>query len=268
MTPERELACLMSLPLTFGMVDELMKCPTCGENTPGQPRIFQTWYASPGIVQLDSSTVTPPDTEFSLEGPRRQTIMVTWMRCANAQCHEVVIWVSESTREFMGGVPAKRNESQWIAYPHGAGVVPTVDPLVKSELIQDYREAHLVLEVSPRLAAVMARSIVEDLLADAGYKGYLTAQIDKYLKDPNSPSAVKELLEPLRALGDWGAHPFKDDKGDRLPVDRAVIEWALDAIGRLFDHFVIGPERDRQAIAAIHKLTADAKRTPLRGPSP
>ncbi len=188
------------------------------------------------------------------------------MRCANSECREVVIWVSEQTRGFIGGVPAKVNESKWIAYPHGAGVVPTVDPTVKAELAQDYREAYLVLDLSPRLAAVMARSIVEDLLRDAGYTGYLTSQIEKCLRDPDRTTAIKDLLDPLRALGDWGAHPFKDDEGNRLPVDRAVVEWALGTIGLLFDHFVVGPERDRQAISVIQKLVADANRDPLRGP--
>jgi hypothetical protein len=268
MTPRRELASLKSLPIDFGMVYEPMKCPTCGENTPGEPRIFQTF-----LTDRDSFPRQPePSAEDSPQGlhiTNDSDVQVTWMRCANEVCRDVVVWINESTTTY-GNHPIRHHHTEtWIARPRGSGVVPNVDPLVKPELAQDYREAYLTLEVSPRLAVIMARSILEDLLRDAGYPGYLTGQIKKCLDDPAQPLAVKQLLEPLRVLGDWGAHPFKDPQNQtRIPVERALIEWALATITRLFEHFVVTPERDRLAIEAVHKLNDDAARNAMQNPNP
>lgn len=265
MTRELELASLASLPLTLGLADDLlMRCPTCSQHTPGQPQHFRP--LGPDGEPFPSRQFVD---DLAIEGPNKQSIFATWMRCANEDCREVLIWIHETRREFVGGVPLIQHRDEWIARPRGGTSMPPIDPLVKPELAQDYREAYQALEISPRLAVVMARSILEDLLREAGYDGYLTSQIKKCLGDVAQPMVVKELLEPLRVLGDWGAHPFKDAQNTaRLPVEREVIEWALGTIGRMFDHFVVTPERDRLSIEAVKQLNIDAGRNAMQEPKP
>src|SRR5687768_1673103 len=184
MTPERELASLRSLPVDFGMELEAMKCPTCGENTSGEPRIFQTFLTNrDGIPRQPAPSDNPDDSAEVLDAGNDVTVHLTWMRCANETCSEVVVWVNETRISGEGPFPMNRNRitDTWIVRPRGGGVVPQLDPVVPEELAQDFREAHLILDASPRMSAVLARVVLDALLFAHGYtKERLTAKVDDF----------------------------------------------------------------------------------------
>jgi len=192
-----------------------------------------------------------------------------WMRCANPDCAELVVRIRREIRYLNAASGTGRGrEDSWIAIPRD-GNAPTINRAVPGELAQDVREAYAIMGTSPRMAAVLTRSVLEELLRDyAGCKGKLTDQIGTFLRSPDQPASVKDLVDPLRALGDWGAHPFRDSDGNRIEVQPELVEWALKCINRLFDHFIVTPARDAEAIQGIKDVVQKAGRTELRGPTP
>lgn len=65
----------------------------------------------------------------------------------------------------MGTGPMVKTED-WFVLPRFASTARFIDPLVPAELHDDLMEAAAVLEVSPRMSAVLARRILADLLED------------------------------------------------------------------------------------------------------
>jgi hypothetical protein len=167
----------------------------------------------------------------------------------------VIVLTEKTALDFASG--------QWLAHPRSSGRL--VDPLVPDDLRRDYNEAATILDMSPRMSAVVSRRILADLLERyAGLDKFsLAARIDDFSKDNTHPSQLRQNLHYLREIADFGAHTQKDDQAEIIDVDRKEAEWTLDLIDRLFDYFIVAPERDRKMREGFDKKLDDAGRKPL-----
>jgi hypothetical protein len=131
-------------------------------------------------------------------------------------------------------------------------------------------EAAAILDLSPRMSAVLSRRILGDLLER--YAGqsrfFLTDRIDKFIADTTHPSYLRENLHHFREIADFGAHTQKNDQAEIINVDRAEAAWTLDILDSLFDYFIVAPERNRTLREAMDKKIEDAGRKPLTAPPP
>lgn len=253
-----------------------MDCPHCGQNGIEH---WQSLYTHTNELGASVSTTgylrdLPTGYTRIREGTKatreKQTMRVEWMECPNIDCEKRIVsistWYWKASSKGDGTGRAEEYHT-WIAYPQLA--VTTVDPAVPAELAADYREAAAIAELSPRMAGVLVRGILADLLEAHGYKSNrLTVQVGLFLKDKTVPGRVRALAEPLRAIGDFGAHGFRDEGGNRIPLAPDESNWALIIIDRLFDHFYVDPERDRVALESVNQMVARAGRDPLRDPEP
>ncbi len=194
-------------------------------------------------------------------------LLATWMECPNAECALPIIGITGYYETDDPEAEEGNEIDSWIAFPRfGETVVP---PEVPEEFAADRREASAIADISPRMASVLVRNILTDLLEAQGYKGSrLTSQVGAFLADKNVPSRIRVVADPLRALGDFGAHSLRDESGQRIEVAPDDAKWMLIIIDRLFDHFYVEPERDRVATEAVNQMVARAKRAPLRKPPP
>ncbi|HST26442.1 MAG TPA: DUF4145 domain-containing protein [Gaiellaceae bacterium] len=231
-------------PLVIPSPGGFMKCPTCGEHTPDAWEGFNP-----------AAFMTKAEHNLSLDH----------MRCANNDCKEMVIRATESWTT-VGGFPRWHSET-WVVFPRWADTKRPVDALVSDEFRRDYEEAAAILELSPRMSAVLSRKVLYDLLARyAEIAEYtLKGSIDKFSADERHPQRIRENLHHLREIGDFSAHTQRDksDQGQIIEVGKIEAEWTLDLVERLFDYFIVGPEHDRQLREAMDAKIEAAGRNPI-----
>jgi hypothetical protein len=180
------------------------------------------------------------------------------MNCANPQCGELVIRVHSET----GGGEIAQTET-WLACPRRGR--RHVDLLVPEPYRRDYDEATAILDLSPRMSAVLARKIVGDLLAN--YENHterrITQQIESFNGNTKHPRHIRENLHHLREIADFGAHTQVNERDEIIEASRDEAEWTLDLVDRLFEYLIVTPEKDRAMRETFDQKIADASRTAI-----
>lgn len=221
-----------------------MKCPTCGENTPDawQPLLSRT-----GTPQRPSLSEMPdPDLRIRDARPHEHQVQFDRMHCANRDCGQLVIRGHDSWMVFDNFSRPTQTTDTWVAYPRRAA--RPLDPLIArtaESLARDFGEAVAILDFSHRMSAVLARSLLADLLeAYAGLDQFsLAARIDKFVADQNRPFDLREGLHYLREIADLSAHTKTNDQFEKIEITREEAEWTLSVIERLFNHFIVSPAK-------------------------
>jgi hypothetical protein len=153
-----------------------------------------------------------------------------------------------------------------MAWPKGASRAP-VPREVPTAIVEDYKEACLVLSDSPKASAALSRRCLQNLLRQAaGVKpGDLSAEIQQVLDGGKLPSAIAENIDAIRNIGNFAAHPNKSQStGEVVPVEPEEAEWNLDVLESLFDYYYVQPARAQAKKDALNKKLADAKKPPMK----
>ena len=230
-----------------------MKCPTCGENTPN------AW--KPLYIEVEGGGFRP-----ALTAPQAHAVVVEldWMHCANDDCGELIIRVHEAYQTLAGGGAVKTHTGSWLARPRFSASRPLPDE-VQGEFRRDYEEATAILDLSPRMSAVLSRKILADVLSQYAKltQRHLPDQIDAFRADTAHPTHVRKPLHYLREIGNFGAHTQTGPQAEIIDVGREEAEWTLDVIDRLFDYFIVSPEADRKLYESMDEKLEDADRTAI-----
>ncbi|MGD0205311.1 MAG: DUF4145 domain-containing protein [Dehalococcoidia bacterium] len=130
---------------------------------------------------------------------------------------------------------------------------------------RDFLEAAAILEVSPRMSAVLSRRILADLLEEyAGRDEFrLGSKLKAFSNDTQYLLTVRKNSQYLNEIADFGAHTQKDDQAQIIDVDRDEAEWTLAFIERLFNLFIIEPAYDEAMRASIEEKSKEARRAEL-----
>lgn len=249
------------LPFQPGSPGGEMQCPVCRQHTPDawQPLVY---FPGEGPGHQSVLRVEPPEAELPPGAvPTLRFVSADFMFCANKACKELVVRLHENLNLPAHAVNDPEMLTRtWIARPRSAS--RPIDPLVPQGYRRDYTEAAAILDPSPRMSAVLSRRILGDLLKSyAGLtQNSLNAQVNDFIADPTQPRRLRENLHHLREMGDFGAHTQTNDADEVIDVSREEAEWTLDVIDGLFDHFIVGPERDKAMRAAFDEKLADAGR--------
>ncbi|MBN2305946.1 MAG: DUF4145 domain-containing protein [Anaerolineae bacterium] len=149
----------------------------------------------------------------------------------------------------------------FLIWPRHASFSPA-PPEVPSELAEDYNEARVIQDLSPKASAALARRCLQGLLR--GYAnvnpGNLNGEIQQVLDSGTLPSHLKESIDAIRHIGNIAAHPIKDTlTGTITTVEDHEAEWTLDVLEGLFDFYFVQPEATRKKREALEEKL---KRTP------
>jgi hypothetical protein len=248
-----------------------MKCPTCAENTPDD---WKTLIVRSGTHPIQ------PKWEMDMFGPKRGEhgdqfrpaaiawVQVDWMLCANEACGELVIRMHETrptglSFESESGTERDTRTDTWTIRPRFGS--RAIDVHVDEPYRTDYLEAAALLDISPRMSAVLSRRLLYDLLeTHAEISEYtLKGSIDKFIEDTTHPRKIRENLHVLREMGDFGAHTQKNDQAEIVNVTREEAEWTLDVIDRLFDYFIVAPAKDGALREAWDQKLQETGRNPI-----
>jgi hypothetical protein len=153
-----------------------------------------------------------------------------------------------------------------LVWPKGASRAP-IPGEVPLGIVEDYKEACLVLSDSPKASAALSRRCLQNLLRSAaGVKpGELSSEIQQVLDSGKLPAAIADNIDAIRNIGNFAAHPNKSrSTGEVLPVELGEAEWNLDVLESLFDFYFVQPARAKAKRDALNKKLADAGKPPLK----
>jgi len=151
-----------------------------------------------------------------------------------------------------------------LVYPKGASRSP-VPTEVPPDLREDYKEACLVLQDSPKASAALSRRCLQHLLRTAGgaTPQELSKEIDEVM--PKLPSYLADAVDAIRHVGNFAAHPLKStSSGEIVDVEPGEAEWQLDTLEQLFDYYFVAPAKLKVRRDEMNKKLADAGKPPLK----
>jgi len=183
------------------------------------------------------------------------------------ECKEDIVHVLRGKVDFSGFIAKEALENETyrlMAYPR-TGSRPQAHADVTKEIAEDFNEACLVLEDSPKASAALSRRCLQHLLREKGgvTPGNLGPEIDQVMQ--NLPSHLSEAIDAIRNIGNFAAHPSKSTASDTiLPVEPGEAEWSLDVLEQLFDFYYVQPKLTASRRAALDAKLAEAGRNPMK----
>ncbi len=181
-----------------------------------------------------------------------EVLRLTVFECPACGRLNIRIAVGEKISSELGYDLAFDESTETVVWPRTQPrPVPQEVPI---NIAADYREAVLVLTLSPKASAALSRRCLQAVLRGAGYNQHdLVKQIDAAL--PNLPSHIATSIDAIRNIGNFAAHPGKDKtSGEIIDVEPGEAEWNLDVLDLLFDFYYVQP-----AIAQVKKEALNAK---------
>jgi Domain of unknown function (DUF4145) len=233
-------------------------CPFCNRPTTITPSNFKSdggWF-----------------TIENAQGERR--IDFQFIVCPNPICKEstLTIFLYAAEEDSKGNYRRKMPPlNTWrLIPPSDAKVFPSYIP---KPILDDYREACLIKDSSPRASATLARRCLQGMIRDYWdiRKSRLFDEISA-IKDKVDP-LTWQAIDAVRSIGNIGAHMEKDINLiiDVDPAEAAQLIWLIERL--LYDWYIIRHEREEslKAIAALAEAKKPSKpalpsSTPLEQP--
>ena len=195
---------------------------------------------------------------------KRITLGIEFMACP--ECNRLIAFIGE-----VGHILPQAGRAE---FPVLIRTKQLVFPIVKTTrkrppkdvpdiYANDYYEACLVLNDSPKASAALSRRCLQNVLHNkVGIKSKnLDTEIDEWIERGGLPTNLVESLHALRQIGNFAAHPIKiRNTGEIAEVVPGEADWSLDTLEGVFDHCFIQPaalQRRRDDINA--KLKAVGK---------
>ena len=122
-----------------------------------------------------------------------------------------------------------------------------------------------MLADSSKASAALSRRCLQHVLREAGKtaKKDLADQIAETI--PKVPSYVGEMLDAVRAIGNFAAHPLKStNTGEIIGIEPGEAEMLLETLVTVFDFYFVQPARTKGRRAAVNAKLQEAGKPPLR----
>lgn len=182
--------------------------------------------------------------------------------CPNPLCLRNIYVLAQGDYAHTGGAFSEYGfpNSTRLIYPKGSIRSP-VPKEVTNYIANDYVEACLVINDSPKASAALSRRCLQNLLLDkAGVKkGDLANQIQSVIDSNSLPSHLSDDIDAIRNIGNFAAHPNKSlSTGEILEVEPNEAEWNLEVLEALFDFYYVQPEKARLRREALNLKLKDS----------
>lgn len=155
--------------------------------------------------------------------------------------------------------------SEVLLWPKSEPAARPVSEDVPAHIAQMYREASLVLPISPRASASLSRLCLEAVLTEAGGAAafHIQGKIEQ-VRD-NVPAYVWQWLHAVRRVAKYGAHykVGEEEGGEEevvLDVSPEEAGQLLDALDQVFDHYYVKPAQAARFMAHLDGKESRTKR--------
>jgi hypothetical protein len=208
-----------------------------------------------------------------LDKDREGSWAVERYRCPNPDCGKFIIYLVQGDAVWSHH-PSRGNQfshispiqKRFLVRPKGANR-PPAPPEVSQDFAEDYTEACLVLPDSPKASAALSRRCLQHILREkSGVKpSNLADEIQEALDGELFPSYIAEIVDAVRNVGNFAAHPTKSKQtGEIIDVEPGEADLNLDVIEALFDFYFVNPALTAKKKAAINQKLQDAGKPPMK----
>lgn len=143
-----------------------------------------------------------------------------------------------------------------MIHPKGMSRAPLSNEIPEF-IAQDYQEAAVFLEDSPKTSAALGRRCLRNVLHQFGFRDDdLNKEIDTLIASRQLPKLLAEWLGAVRDIGKWEATPAKSTQpGEIQTVEPGEAEALLDTLDGLFQYyFVLPAEMNKKREELLSKL--------------
>jgi hypothetical protein len=174
-----------------------------------------------------------------------RTICVRFVVCPNPKCREFTLSATMAEyKEGPSGTSIGNALQHWaLIPPSSAKAFPEYVP---NPILEDYREACLIMNLSPKASATLARRCLQGMIRDFGgiRKGNLGEEINE-LEERADPLTWR-AIDAVRKVGNIGAHMHKDINAI-VDVDSVEAEKLIGLIELLVrDWYITRYEREHR----------------------
>jgi hypothetical protein len=230
-------------------------CPYCGAaQAVSNDRYSQSTYA----FFLKDMT----EGELALE--RTATV------CSNPDCSRTTIRVRIGNYKTsrMGGSTFYQLTDEGLVFSDTVAPRSSAKPqpaYIPSPLREDYEEACLIANLSPKASATLSRRCLQGMIRDfcsiskkrlIDEIKALKAAVEDGSADRSISVETVEAIDHLRSLGNIGAH-MEADIDLIVPVDPGEAQAMIDLIEMLFDEWYGDRERRTERLAKIERIRSE-----------
>jgi len=180
-----------------------------------------------------------------------RTLKSKFIVCPNPECRHFTLTVhlnkgeySEKFKQWVVGAPLQ----SWNLIPPSKA--KTFPPYIPQAIRDDYREACLIVELSPKASATLSRRCLQGILRDfwTVKPGRLVDEIEQ-IKDKVDP-VTWDAIEAVRHIGNIGAHMEKDINVI-VDVDPNEAELLVGLVETLLREWYVAREERKKPMGAI-----------------
>ena len=210
------------------------------------------------LTTLNSQDTNQGDA-FLFDNTKYSSVGLTWVsaRCPNPNCLEVWLRVGFSEYEYvMGQARPKTERKSWMLRPDtNAKPLPEYIP---KPIKEDYYEACMILEKSPKASATLSRRCLQGMIRDFwGIKEKtLYAEINKLEK--RIDSSTWKSIDSVRQVGNIGAH-MEADINHIVPVEPEEAQLLVGMIEQLIGDWYVQRHEREQRSKRIIELAEEKK---------
>ena len=179
-------------------------------------------------------------------------------------CNKIIIFFDRLVLVSENRTATQEAWQKGIIYPKNPAMKP-VPPEVPTGYIEDFNEARLVLDLSPKSSAALSRRLLQRILRERFNinKPNLQPEIQEFISTLTPPTPLAQKLDAIRSVGNFAAHPIKDTTtGAITDVEEGEAELLIETLESLFDYSFVQPAKWAASKAAINaKLSAAGKPT-------
>lgn len=173
--------------------------------------------------------------------------------CPNPECKEIslkaLLFKSQSPNLY---APTLEPERVWNLLPQSSSrTYPTT--IIPEVILNDYEEACLIRDLSPKASATLARRCLQGMIRDFWkVKEKNLFEEIKAIKERIEPE-VWEAIDSIRSLGNIGAHMEKDIN-IIVDVEPDEAQLLISLLEMLFDEWYIAANERKERLQKIKDL--------------
>jgi len=179
----------------------------------------------------------------------RRSLVTTFIVCPNQECRRFTLTATlHESAHAPGGERLGKKLEEWNLIPTSkAKTFPTYIP---QAILDDYREACFIRDLSPKASATLARRCLQGILRDFWKvkPGRLVDEIEQ-IKDKVDP-LTWDAIQAVRHIGNIGAHMEKDINVI-VDVDPDEAELLIGLVETLLREWYIAREERQKRMGAI-----------------
>jgi hypothetical protein len=201
-------------------------------------------------VTITNTIIGSTTTLYHKNADGRHSLVTNFITCPNPECRKFTLEVELYKSAIQPNAHEKLTEliKRWrLVPPSNAKVFPDYIP---RPLIDDYTEACLIREYSPKASATLARRCLQGILRDFwGVKpGRLVDEIEAI--EDKTDHLTWEAIDAVRKIGNIGAHMEKDINLI-VDVDPNEAELLINLLETLFQDWYINREERKKRLQSI-----------------